>query len=478
MSVESGLHSYRLQDKPQAKPRLKMPPHLEPLGPTGSGLMTPITQTLYQGSREYPIPSTASSVSKCLDVCIFLRNGTGHEFNVEGCKRATAQELSDLMQANLGLPEIATELFCLWLTSPLLKLQLKPHHVPYKLYRQWPDLLDRFTSATEDQKNRDEPILCYQRNAFFPKCKEKRIRSEKALEMLYEEAKHNILEGYYPCSSEEYDRYAGLLARIELGPYEPKLHTSTYFKDKLPNFYPAPMCKTSWSLPLSSKTTAEYRIVDEYKNLSANNEQQCKKTFLKSCWSLPFYGCVFFTGQIERPHAGKKVKENHDRPASVGINRDGVFLVCVSKSELLLALSYDDLSWEYTEPAKAHSAGLPCLWLQFDIEENGNTVSKILQVFSKQAIMMNAMIEACVEEINQVDPNRFGAGTGSREQLDGGQDTVDAPVDMPVQVEKKSQLNRLSLATVSTTGEVVQKPNKKPSSWATIFRRQDSTKGT
>ncbi|XP_070578032.1 putative FERM domain-containing protein FRMD8P1 isoform X2 [Ptychodera flava] len=420
-------------------------------------------------------------MSTGLEMCIFLRDGTGHEFNVEGGKRATAQELCTLMQTNLNLPPVASELFCMWLTSPLLKLQLKPHHVPYKLFRQWPDLLDRFTSATEEQKNRDEPILCYQRNAFFPKGREKRIRDPSVLDRLYHEAKDNILEGYYPCTCEEYDKLAGYLARIDLGPFNINVHTPAFFRERLAEFYPAHSCKTSWSLPVSSKTTAEYRIIEYYKRLSGSERDMVfKKLFLETCWSFPFYGSVFFNGQIEKPVQGRSVRDNHDRPVYVAINREGVFITDIGKCDLLLSLSFDDLSWEYTEPAKTSQKAtscLPCLWLQFDSEESGQNVSKLLQVFSKQAVMMNAMIEACVEELNKADPDR--QGTDNMTQTDGGGDTVDAAIDMPLRIpSEKSRLERLSLATVSDTGVVIQKPNKRPLSLTNFFRRQDSTKGT
>nr|XP_006813165.1 PREDICTED: FERM domain-containing protein 8-like [Saccoglossus kowalevskii] len=329
-TVEAGVHSYDL--KPQ-KPKLKMqmPARVvDEVGP-GTAMMTPITQTLHMSQQMSS--SASSSTVKCLDVCVFLRDGSGHEFSVECGKRATAQDLCDLMQANLCLPPVASELFCLWLSSPLLKLQLKPHHVPFKLYRQWPDLLDRFTSATEDQKSRDEPVLIYQRNAFFPKSREKRITDNKILLRLFDEAKDNLLDGYYPCSSEDYDRLAAILARIDHGPFLSRRHTPAFFKNKLSSYYPAHLCKTSWSLPVSSKNTAEYRIVEQYKSLQDNcNNNQYRQMLLDFCWSLPYYGCVFFTGQIEKPcHGSRKVRENPDRLIYIAINRDGVFIIDISK---------------------------------------------------------------------------------------------------------------------------------------------------
>lgn len=119
--MDSGVHSYELSHlRGKSKPRLQMPLAHQLTDEMGQGtsMMTPITQTLHLAGA---FPSTAStSTVKCLDVCIFLRDGTGHEFSVESGKKASAQDLSDLMQSSLDLPVVASDLFCLWLSSPLL----------------------------------------------------------------------------------------------------------------------------------------------------------------------------------------------------------------------------------------------------------------------------------------------------------------------------------------------------------------------
>jgi hypothetical protein len=55
-------------------------------------------------------------------------------------------------------------------------------------------------------------------------------RDQKLLDMLYEEAKYNILEGRYPCEVSHYIMLGGIQARIELGPYNPQVHTTQFFR--------------------------------------------------------------------------------------------------------------------------------------------------------------------------------------------------------------------------------------------------------
>lgn len=55
-------------------------------------------------------------------------------------------------------------------------------------------------------------------------------RDVKVLELLYEEAKYNVLEGRYPCDISQYIMLGGIQARLELGPFNPQVHTNKFFR--------------------------------------------------------------------------------------------------------------------------------------------------------------------------------------------------------------------------------------------------------
>ena len=66
------------------------------------------------------------------------------------------------------------------------------------------------------------------------------FRDHKILELLYEEAKYNILTGRYPCEISDYIMLGGIQARLELGPYDMAIHTPSYFRTimyRLVHFY-------------------------------------------------------------------------------------------------------------------------------------------------------------------------------------------------------------------------------------------------
>lgn len=118
---------------------------------------------------------------------------------------------------------------------------------------------------------------------------------------------------------------------------------------------------------------------------------------------------AFFEGQIEQPVRGLIALLTHqDIPVLVAINAKGLYVIddihCVSMSfynlqynflkfqTVLLTLRFEEFNWEYAKPSNGNVTSLPCLFILFMVVENGARVSKILQIFSKQARLMDTLI--------------------------------------------------------------------------------------
>lgn len=56
------------------------------------------------------------------------------------------------------------------------EIQLKPHHKPFEIRKRWSQLLKQYSSASDSRIERDEPILSLQRNLFFPRNEEDKIK--------------------------------------------------------------------------------------------------------------------------------------------------------------------------------------------------------------------------------------------------------------------------------------------------------------
>lgn len=50
------------------------------------------------------------------------------------------------------------------------------------------------------------------------------------MELLYEEAKFNVLQGRYPCEANLCETLGSLQAKLELGAYDSDIHTPDFFK--------------------------------------------------------------------------------------------------------------------------------------------------------------------------------------------------------------------------------------------------------
>ena len=84
------------------------------------------------------------------------------------------------------------------------------------------------------------------------------------------------------------------------------------------------------------------------------------------------------------------------------INTNGLYVIDPLNVVVLLGLKLEELSWDYAKPSQENNEDcLPCLFIQFCVIENGRRVSKILQIFSRQAVQMDALINTFVDELKQ-----------------------------------------------------------------------------
>ncbi|XP_048372712.1 FERM domain-containing protein 8 isoform X1 [Sphaerodactylus townsendi] len=452
----------------------------------------PVPPSLEEHSRR----SSISSISpRTLDVVVYLINDTEVRLTVDNLPSATVLELHRLVRDALRLPDCALEVFSLWLISPLLELQLKPKHQPYKVCRQWHDLLFRFTSCSEDEICEDEPSLQLRRNVFFPKRKELQIQDEAVLQLLYEEAKYNILEGRYPCDPADCEMLGALVCRLSLGPYDPEQHTACFLKEKLDLFLPSHLCRRGHGLfsALWKRGTRppayEQGLLHAYQTVledgaceenAALHRHYC--AYLQKCHELPYYGCAFFSGEIDKPAQGF-LHRGGRKAVSIVISLEGIYIidskeklsVSVSPGQhVLLGLHFQELSWDHTFPSEEEHI----LWLEFDGENEGTAVNKLLKVYSKQAELMSGLIEYCIE-LN-------AAAEGAAQDLAGSPAPPSEPQSLPTHRQPPklqrqnsvlcSRIQHLSTIDYIDNGKEIRRV--KPRRTASFFGRQLSTAPT
>ncbi|XP_014913847.1 FERM domain-containing protein 8 [Poecilia latipinna] len=350
--------------------------------------------------------ASSATLSRAQDVLVYLFGESAVHLSMEGLGSVSVQELGRSVREALQIPESAPDTFAFWLCSPLLELQLKARHQPYKLCRQWQDLLYRFTDASEDDISQDEPYLQYRRNVFYPKSKELQIKDETVLRLLYEEARSNILSGRYPCDPEHWAGLGALSLALEEGPGLDSQQITTKIREKkLPSFVPAHVAVGSGGFfstlrgKSSRQAELEQKLSEEYGKISKSTggspePQQLLHQYLSMCHTLPYYGCAFFCGEIDKPVQGI-LQRGRRKAVSVGICLDGVYVMDVKEKHVLLGLRFSELSWDHSRPEEEGDSHI--LWLEFDGEEDGTPVNKLLKIYSKQAELMSGFIEFCVE---------------------------------------------------------------------------------
>ncbi|CAH0551829.1 unnamed protein product [Brassicogethes aeneus] len=212
------------------------------------------------------VPSTSNNSTKdillgpVIPTCVYLHNHVAIIMEIEETPTATCDIICQAIIncEDLGInKQMASHLFTLWMTSPLLELQLKPSQKPYVLKQHWRTFIEKYSHASYNRQLRDEPMIKFQKNIFYPLNLEEKIKDQKILELLYEEARYNILEGRYPCEVAHYIMLGGIQARVELGPYNPQAHSTHYFREEQAKYLPKHVRKSAtWTwLPISSKNS-------------------------------------------------------------------------------------------------------------------------------------------------------------------------------------------------------------------------------
>ncbi|EDW66469.1 FERM domain-containing protein 8 isoform X3 [Drosophila virilis] len=345
-----------------------------------------------------------------IPTCVYLMSRVAVHMEIEGTAHCPSQVM---LAAALGCEELgisnkllAQSIFGLWMTSSLLEMQLKSHHCPYIVRVAWPSLLEKYSSGNPIERKYDEPMIVLKRNVFFSKRDEEKIKDHRIVELLYEEAKHCVLTGRYIMEPVHSLMLGGIQARIELGPYNSLTHTVGFFRENQSRFLPKHVAKSSnwlW-LPISQKNSAEIKLLEQFKRVPQTaTTRKLMRKYLEFCWALPFYGAAFFHGQMEQPVRGIMSLVNHkDMEVLIAVNERGVFIIDCFENTLLLGLRYEDMSWDYAKPsASEDSECLTCIFLQFDAVENGIQISKLVQLFSKEAAMIDALISHFTEQMRK-----------------------------------------------------------------------------
>uniref|UniRef100_A0A0B7AES9 FERM domain-containing protein 8 n=1 Tax=Arion vulgaris TaxID=1028688 RepID=A0A0B7AES9_9EUPU len=398
------------------------------------------------------------NIDDVMSLVVFLRDKTGIHFTLEDAPITQCSGLLQLVILEQNLPQEASDVLCLWLISPVLELRLKKHHNPFQVVQKWDELCALYTDASFDEIHQSEPVLMVQRDVFVSKEQEQQIQNEQILSLLYHEGKYKVIEGRYILHEEDYHYLAGLQALIQFGTYKPTQHVLAEYRSNLDKFYPDHMYVQSRFRFLNrshlnqtpceeSFMEAHIRISEELQHIASNLTQLYRK-YLAVLWTYPFYGGAFFNGYVETKMTGIRrfILPKSDMRVSICINTEGVSIFNTEKDEFLLYVPFAEMSWKYQDhPWDGDNDPPPTLMLQFICDEKheesqGQPVTKLLQIYSKEAKLMDALIATCVRRKLETWKNQ-------------GDDFVDAGIIESSVKKMLNKLDRLSLETYTQDGD-------------------------
>uniref|UniRef100_A0A8B9J3E6 FERM domain-containing protein n=1 Tax=Amazona collaria TaxID=241587 RepID=A0A8B9J3E6_9PSIT len=266
---------------------------------------------------------------------IYRMDGSYRSVELKHGNNTTVQQIMEGMR----LSQETQQYFTIWICSENLSLQLKPYHKPLQHIRDWPEI---FTELTNLDPQRETSQLFLRRDVRLPLEIEKKIEDPLAILILFDEARYNLLKGFYTSPDAKLITLASLLLQIVYGNYESKKHKQGFLNEEnLKSIVPVTKLKSKaphWT----------NRILHEYKNLSTSEGvskemHHLQRMFLQNCWEIPTYGAAFFTGQIftKASSSSHKVIKVY-----VGVNVKGLHLLNMETKALLLSLKYGCFMWQ------------------------------------------------------------------------------------------------------------------------------------
>uniref|UniRef100_A0A8C0VUE7 Talin 2 n=1 Tax=Cyanistes caeruleus TaxID=156563 RepID=A0A8C0VUE7_CYACU len=173
-------------------------------------------------------------------------------------------------------------------------------------------------SRTFREQGVDESETLLLRRKFFYSDQNVDSRDPVQLNLLYVQARDDILNGSHPVSFEKACEFGGFQAQIQFGPHVEHKHKPGFLdlKEFLPKEY-------------TKQRGAEKRIFQEHKNCGEMTEIEAKVKYVKLARSLRTYGVSFFLVKEKMKGKNKLV------PRLLGVTKDSVMRVDEKTKEVL-----------------------------------------------------------------------------------------------------------------------------------------------
>lgn len=346
-----------------------------------------------------------SAIKKTRQIQVFLMDGTSMMLNLSHGDHTTVQHLNlQLLRAfNLPIKPYA-DYFTIWICSKSLELQLKLEHKPVEHMNNWRRrIVSMLTGATDTSK--ENPTLKWRRNAKVGVVSEEReVTHPLAIRTLFYEAKHNYVNGLYPCKDHDVHTFASILILLEQkGKYDPASAKSFLHPHKnMSSLVPAPILKAKGQ-HLSSTIMKRYKeycggLQDDLK-FQNQPEQFLQGKFLEFCRKLTVYGSALFTGSLQ-PNSKSSIL------CHIGVNDVGIHIINMKSKVMLYSFLYSDIRW-------SHPEAQPSFLEIYTVNDNSDP--RQVKIKSRQAGLIEHLMQK-LKDLHQYDDRQVNLvfGTSGR----------------------------------------------------------------
>ncbi|KAI9344809.1 FERM central domain-containing protein [Zopfochytrium polystomum] len=174
-------------------------------------------------------------------VCVRVRIATGDDADIEYTERfppgtpVTANEVCSRIANRKGLSDRSSKLFGVWVSGRDLEFEIQPLDDIVKLTESWNLTMVRMThfpQAVDPSHFVNRYWLTYRRKANIHKDCERELSDDVAEQLLYAEAKRNVLNGRYPCKEQDAVNLAALQLQSMFGDFDPENRPPSLFANR------------------------------------------------------------------------------------------------------------------------------------------------------------------------------------------------------------------------------------------------------
>jgi len=322
---------------------------------------------------------TSASKSKYKSIAINLLSGKVIEVDCVYGRYTTGEQLHDVVSKDLQMDAKDAGHFALWVVSASLQLQVKPHHLPFKVMKKWSEILESF--ATGDIYS-EVPTLYLKRDALLHPGIERKLKDPKTIELLFDELAHNIAYSFYPVTLDEAVHLAAKALRAD----RLDMAKKGDIRNCIGCYLPPHLERKVWGWTWRKKVWAAYK--DVLKQEPALDATSCRQQYLEIGFTAGYYGATFFYGGLEHEKPGMP-----DKVVRIGVNLDGIHVIEDRNNDLLLSLPYDEFHYNSYESVDEDDSFL------IEYEADGEKQSMV--IWGPQSNIVDTLVTAHIEELEK-----------------------------------------------------------------------------